>query len=45
MAYDLEEQEQLAELKAWWEKYGNLLLTAVTAGAAGICRLQRLALV
>ena len=24
MAYDLEEQEQLAELKAWWNKYGNL---------------------
>lgn len=31
MAYDLEEQEQLAELKAWWQKYGNLVLTAVTA--------------
>ena len=30
MAYDLEEQEQLAELKAWWQKYGNLVLTAVT---------------
>ena len=25
MAYDLEEQEQLAELKAFWNKYGNLL--------------------
>lgn len=25
MAYDLEEQEQLAELKAWWAKYGNLI--------------------
>ncbi|HEV7813798.1 MAG TPA: tetratricopeptide repeat protein [Janthinobacterium sp.] len=24
MAYDLEEQEQLASLKAWWNKYGNL---------------------
>lgn len=31
MAYDLEEQEQLAELKAWWHKYGNLLLTILTA--------------
>ena len=30
MAYDLEEQEQLAELKAWWQKYGNLLLSALT---------------
>lgn len=25
MAYDLEEQEQLASLKAFWAKYGNLL--------------------
>jgi predicted negative regulator of RcsB-dependent stress response len=24
MAYDLEEQEQLATLKAWWNQYGNL---------------------
>ncbi len=24
MAYDLEEQEQLASLKAWWNQYGNL---------------------
>lgn len=30
MAYDLEEQEQLASLKAWWEKYGNFILTLVT---------------
>ncbi len=35
MAYDLEEQEQLAELKAWWQKYGNLLLTAVTVVLLG----------
>lgn len=25
MAYDLEEQEQLANMKAWWGKYGNML--------------------
>lgn len=30
MAYDLEEQEQIAALKAWWSKYGTLLLGAVT---------------
>jgi predicted negative regulator of RcsB-dependent stress response len=30
MAYDLEEQEQLATLKAFWNRYGNFLLTAVT---------------
>ena len=29
MAYDLEEQEQLAELKAFWNKYGNLLTWAL----------------
>jgi len=28
MAYDLEEQEQLAELKAWWATYGKWVLTA-----------------
>lgn len=25
MAYDLEEQEQLATLKDWWKQYGNLV--------------------
>jgi predicted negative regulator of RcsB-dependent stress response len=30
MAYDLEEQEQLASIKAWWERWGNLVLTAAT---------------
>jgi predicted negative regulator of RcsB-dependent stress response len=30
MAYDLEEQEQLAELKAWWAKYGNFIMTVTT---------------
>jgi predicted negative regulator of RcsB-dependent stress response len=30
MAYDLEEQEQLAELKAWWDKYGSFILTVIT---------------
>ena len=30
-AYDLEEQEQLAELKAWWKQYGNLVLGTVAA--------------
>jgi predicted negative regulator of RcsB-dependent stress response len=29
--YDLEEQEQLAELKTFWKQYGNLILLAVTA--------------
>ena len=28
-ALDLQEQEQLAEFKAWWSRYGNLLLTSL----------------
>ena len=38
MAYDLEEQEQLDEFKAWWKKNGkmatNLVLAALVAYAA-----------
>lgn len=29
-AYDLEEQEQLAALKAWWQENGGLVVTALT---------------
>lgn len=29
-AYDLEEQEQLATLKAWWQENGSLVLTALS---------------
>ncbi|AOY93519.1 hypothetical protein BKK79_18235 [Cupriavidus sp. USMAA2-4] len=32
MAYDLEEQEQLESLKAWWRQYGNALTWLVIAG-------------
>jgi predicted negative regulator of RcsB-dependent stress response len=31
--YDLEEQEQLAEIKVWWKQYGNLLVNVATAVA------------
>ena len=38
MAYDLEEQEQLDEFKAWWKKNGsmatNLVLAALVAYSA-----------
>lgn len=34
MAYDLEEQEQLATLKAWWNQYGNLLTWLVIVALA-----------
>lgn len=33
MALDLEEQEQVAELKAWWQLHGNLVVSAITAAA------------
>ena len=33
MALDLEEQEQLAELKAWWKQHGNMIVTAIVAAA------------
>ncbi|WP_019448271.1 tetratricopeptide repeat protein [Cupriavidus sp. BIS7] len=29
MAYDLEEQEQLESLKAWWQQYGNAVTWAL----------------
>lgn len=32
MAYDLEEQEQLASLKAFWSQYGNLVTWVLIAG-------------
>ncbi|GIZ52609.1 YfgM family protein [Noviherbaspirillum aridicola] len=35
MAYDLEEQEQLATLKAWWNKYGDLVTWLLIAALAG----------
>lgn len=38
MAYNLEEQEQLAQIKGWWNRYGNIvtwLLIAVLAAYAG----------
>ncbi len=34
MAYDHEEQEQLATLKAWWDKNGNLVTWLVAAALA-----------
>jgi predicted negative regulator of RcsB-dependent stress response len=34
MAYDLEEQEQIASLKAWWDKYGNATTWVLIAGLA-----------
>ncbi|MDR2093336.1 MAG: tetratricopeptide repeat protein [Azoarcus sp.] len=42
--YDLEEQEQIAQIKAWWEQYGNrtiVVLLAVAIGFAAWTGLRR----
>jgi predicted negative regulator of RcsB-dependent stress response len=38
--YDLEEQEQLDELKTWWKVYGNLVTAVVVAAAAAVLAWQ-----
>ena len=38
--YDLEEQEQLDEIKAWWKQYRNLVLLAVVAAAVTVGSIQ-----
>ena len=38
--YDLEEQEQIAELKAWWKQYGNLVTGLITAAAIAVAAWQ-----
>ena len=39
-AYDLEEQEQLAEVKAWWKQHGNLVINLVTAALLAVAAWQ-----
>lgn len=36
MAYDLDEQEQLDQLRAWWSKYGTAVLTALIVAMAAL---------
>jgi len=36
MAYDLDEQEQLDQLKAWWNKYGTLVLTILIVATVAV---------
>lgn len=38
--YDLEEQEQLEELKTWWKRYGNLVTGILFAIALGLAAWQ-----
>ena len=40
MAYDLEEQEQLDEFKAWWKQHGGLVLLAVAIAALSVAAVQ-----
>jgi predicted negative regulator of RcsB-dependent stress response len=40
MAYDLEEQEQIALIKDWWRRYGRLLSAAVTVLLVGVIAVQ-----
>jgi predicted negative regulator of RcsB-dependent stress response len=40
MAYDLQEQEQLEELKEWWAEYGNLVILGVALAALAIAGFQ-----
>src|SRR4051812_19908084 len=35
MALDLEEQEQVEELKAWWKLHGGMITAVIVAGAVG----------
>lgn len=36
MAYNLEEQEQLDELKAWWRTYGSTVIAVVAVALLGL---------
>jgi predicted negative regulator of RcsB-dependent stress response len=40
MTYDLEEQEQLAALRAWWKEHGNLVVLTISAAAIVIAAWQ-----
>lgn len=40
MAYDLQEQEQIDELKAWWKQYGNLVVLALVGFAVAVAAFQ-----
>jgi predicted negative regulator of RcsB-dependent stress response len=40
MAYDLQEQEQLEAVKAWWQRYGRFLVVVVVACLATILAIQ-----
>lgn len=40
MALDLEEQEQVAELRAWWQQHGTLIVVVIVAVAVALAAWQ-----
>src|SRR3954464_7475220 len=40
MAYDLEEQEQIAELKQFWKQYGRLIVTVAVGALLAFAAMQ-----
>jgi predicted negative regulator of RcsB-dependent stress response len=40
MAYDLEEQEQIAAIRSWWQQYGKLVITVASAIVIAIASFQ-----
>jgi predicted negative regulator of RcsB-dependent stress response len=38
--YDLEEQEQLAEMKVWWKQHGNLVVGIIAAASISVIAWQ-----
>lgn len=40
MAYDLEEQEQLSALKAWWQQYGKLVSITVVVAVLAVAAVR-----
>lgn len=40
MAYDLDEQDQIDALKAWWKQYGNAVILGVTLFVAVVAGMQ-----
>lgn len=38
--YDLEEQENIEALKAWWQQYGRLVIAVVVAFVLGVAGIQ-----
>ena len=36
MAYNLEEQESIDNLKGWWEKWGTPVLVVITLACVGV---------